>query len=102
MPISRPEFEKERAEDSTERMVVKFLDEHPDKAFTAEEISTAIGHSAAPPPAGASELTTLTSSFRQWSFDEELKSMARQGLFELRNVRTGETQLRFYASKRMR
>lgn len=99
MPISRMEFEKQRAEDSTEVLVVNFLGAHNGEAFSAQEISSGIGHSSAP-PSGNSQDASMWRSFRIWTFDEELKGMARRGLFDERVVKKGEGEDRYYSAKK--
>jgi hypothetical protein len=49
MPVSRSDFQRGRTEPSSSELVLSFLHAHPEKAYSAVEIATAIKKGAAGP-----------------------------------------------------
>jgi hypothetical protein len=100
MPVTRSEFEKGTAEDSTEAKVLRFLGAEPGSAYNAVELGKAISHSSEDAIDEDDGLSRLGRTFGRMSFRNELDEMAKRGLIESRAVRHGEGWDHYYSAKR--
>ena len=99
MPIERSEFVAGETHDAVEGRVVKFLEAHPDSAYTAEEIAVAIDHPAGRSLVGTNEVDSVYHIFQRIGFVSLLDVMAWERKIERRHVHTGRRPETFYAAR---
>ena len=99
MPIERSEFVAGETHDAVEGQVVKFLEAHPDSAYTAEEIAVAIDHPAGRSLVGINEVDSVYHIFVRIGFVSLLDVMAWERKIDRRHVHTGSRPETFYAAR---